>query len=85
MDFDIIYRIYLLCAMENISSQDVGVSSYVEDTPTCPHFEDKNHLRIEKQFHADKVGWDKVGWEWGHICFSRFAWWLNIPCIVHEY
>ena len=28
--------------MENLKSQDVGVSSTVEETPTYPHSEDKN-------------------------------------------
>ena len=66
--------------MEMIKSQDVGVSSDVEVTPTSPHFKDRHFRRIAKQFHADKVGW-----EWGHIRFDRFGWWLNIPCIIHDY
>ena len=32
----------MLCAMEKIGSQDVGVSLIVEETPTYPHSEDKN-------------------------------------------
>ena len=33
-----------MCAMAKLRSQDVGVSSTVEETPTSPHYEDKNIL-----------------------------------------
>ena len=60
-NFDRIYQIYLMCAMENIRSQDVGVSSFVEKTPKSPHFEDKNPSANWKTIRGHRKGNGDLG------------------------
>ena len=47
----------MLCAMEKISSRDVGVSSVVEETPTYPHSEDKNPSTNCKTISSHRTGY----------------------------
>ena len=51
----------MLCAMAKIRSQDVGVSSIVEGTPTSPHYEDKNLSMNSKTVSGHRKGGGDLG------------------------
>ena len=47
--------------MENLRSQDVGVSLAVEETPTSPHYEDKNSSVNFKTVSSHRKGGGDLG------------------------